>query len=118
MKGKIRYGGKRPLCLPSMLLVVFVLCFCTHRLSAQGKVGNNVMTLHPDAVFELESTNKGFLLPRLALDSTKLPAPLSSFVKGMVVYNTAVIHDVSEGIYYSDGTQWLMFGQSGSGGWT
>ena len=74
---------------------------------AQVKVGSNPQSMNADAVFEMESGNKGMLLPRLTLSSTTSPAPLSSFVRGMVVYNTATDNDVVPGIYYSDGAKWL-----------
>lgn len=75
--------------------------------AAQVKIGDNRTVVHPDAILELESSHKGVLLPRLQLDSTTSPAPLSAFTKGMFVYNTHVANDVVEGIYYSDGTRWF-----------
>lgn len=74
---------------------------------AQIKVGSNPLNLNPDAVLEIESTNKGMLFPRVSLTSTVSPAPLNGFVSGMVVFNTNTINDVAPGIYYSDGFKWL-----------
>lgn len=61
----------------------------------------------PDAMLEIASSNKGFLLPRVALSSTTLPAPLSTHVPGMEVFNTATTGDVSPCIYHNDGTKWV-----------
>jgi hypothetical protein len=79
----------------------------TTAVIAQVKVGTNPQSLNADAVLEIESANKGLLLPRLNLTSTLSPAPLSAFVKGMVVYNTATDNDVVPGMYYSDGVKWM-----------
>jgi hypothetical protein len=77
---------------------------------AQVKIGTNASLPNPNAMLEIESTNKGLLLPRLALVSTNSPAPLTAFVRGMVVFDTATTADVTPGIYYSDGTQWVRVG--------
>ena len=75
--------------------------------STQVKFGNNPTTINANSLLELESTNKGLLLPRVALTQTTLPSPLSANVQGMTVFNTATINDVAPGIYYNDGTKWL-----------
>lgn len=74
---------------------------------AQVKVGNNPTTINADAVLEMESTNKGLLLPRVALTGTTNTAPMSAHVAGMAVYNTATAGDVTPGYYINDGTQWI-----------
>lgn len=76
-------------------------------VSAQIKVGNNPATLNTNAVLEIESANKGLLLPRLTLTSTASPSPMSAFTRGMLVYNIATQNDVTPGMYYSDGVKWL-----------
>jgi hypothetical protein len=95
-----------------VLATVNVIVFAQVKVSATPSVAN------PDAILEIESTNKGLLLPRLALVSTTSPAPLTSFVKGMVVYDTVSINDITPGMYYSDGTKWVKMnaGVGGSGG--
>ena len=82
---------------------------------AQVKVSAIPSVANPDAILEIESTNKGLLLPRLALVSTLLPTPLTNFVKGMVVYDTVSVNDITPGMYYSDGTKWVKM-NSGTGG--
>jgi hypothetical protein len=61
----------------------------------------------PSAVLELQSSDHGLLLPRVALTSTGASAPLAAFVKGMTVYNTASTGDVTEGTYYCNGVRWV-----------
>jgi hypothetical protein len=75
-------------------------------LFAQVKISNTPSAANPNAMLEIEATNKGLLLPRVALVSTTSFLPLSAFVKGMVVYDTATINDITPGMYYCDGTKW------------
>lgn len=89
----------------TVLCLLFTACSSLAAL-AQVKIGNNPGSINPNAVLELESTNKGLLLTRIALTSTTSAAPLTAHVAGMFVYNTATANDVSPGIYYNDGTKW------------
>lgn len=77
----------------------------------QQKIGNNPTLINPNAALEVESTNKGILLPRLGLTATNSFAPLAAHVAGMTVYNTATAgtapNNVTPGYYYNDGTQWV-----------
>ncbi|WP_080752476.1 hypothetical protein [Myroides marinus] len=72
---------------------------------AQTKIGTSP-DINADAMFEVESTNKGLLLPRVELNSTKEAAPMSTHVAGMTVYNTKAQNDVLVGFYYNDGEKW------------
>ncbi len=78
--------------------------------NAQVKVGNNPTVINANAVLEIESTNKGLLLPRVPLTSSTSFSPLTAHVTGMAVYNTATISDVTPGYYYNDGTKWVRLG--------
>jgi len=79
--------------------------------SAQAKLGDNPTSINTNSILEMESSNKGMLLPRLALLATNNASPLSGFVTGMVIYNTATAGSggtaVMPGIYYCDGSQWV-----------
>ena len=74
--------------------------------SAQVKIGGTDGTPNPDAMLEVETTDKGVLLPRVELESTTSASPLSNHVAGMTVYNTATAGNVTPGQYYNDGTKW------------
>lgn len=86
------------------------LLFITTSLFAQVKIGDNHDTIHPDAILELESTDKGILLPRVALSSTDNQSPFSEIKTGMMIYNTASAGSgstaVSPGLYISNGSSW------------
>ena len=78
------------------------------------KFGDDFFTIDPNAVLELQSTNKGLLLPRVTLTSSTSFAPLSAHVKGMIVYNTVSAGDVPAGIYINSGTAWVRVADSSS----
>ena len=87
---------------------------------AQVKIGDNPTTINAGSVLELESTNKGLLMPRVSLTSTTTWLPLlgaSAGVEGMHVYNTNVgitssvgkypVLAAGKGEYYWDGAGWV-----------
>jgi len=83
--------------------------------NAQMNVGSSAAP-NANAALQITSNNKGLLLPTLALTATNSASPLSAFVAGMTVYNTAVAgtspNNVTPGLYYCDGTQWLKLSTS------
>ncbi|KXH79095.1 hypothetical protein [Chryseobacterium kwangjuense] len=78
-----------------------------------GQVGINTSDPNQQSLLELYSTNTGFLPPRLALVSITSAAPLSQHVKGMMVYNITNNGAISEGLYVSNGTEWLCLSTAG-----
>lgn len=74
---------------------------------SQVKIGDNPTSIDPNSVLEIESMNKGLLMPRVPLISTTTTTPLSANVAGMTVYNTATRGDVTPGSYYNNGTKWI-----------
>jgi hypothetical protein len=72
----------KPFVLACMLLMQFAA-------SAQMKIGDNPTNINNASVLELESVNKGFVLPRIVLESVSSPNPLDpGLLSGTVVYNT------------------------------
>jgi hypothetical protein len=88
-------------------ILALLIITASKESSAQVKVSATSSAANPDAMLEIEATNKGLLLPRLSLVSTTSPAPLGNFVKGMLVYDTATINDITPGVYYCDGIKWI-----------
>jgi uncharacterized protein (TIGR02145 family) len=85
-----------------------------------GNVGIGTATPNASAALDIESTNKGFLPPRVQLTSLTSPAPLADFVPGMVVYcigsaGTAP-NNVSEGLYISSTFNWVRLSITLTGG--
>lgn len=73
---------------------------------SQVKIGDNPTTINANSILELESTNQGFLCPRVAINDVNSVSPLSGTVPaGMLVYNSSGTVDV--GYYSWNGTKWL-----------
>lgn len=79
--------------------------------SLSGQVGIGTASPDNNAILEVSSTDKGLLLPRVALTAMNTTTPLSAHVAGMVVYNTATAgsgeNRVLPGMYYNNGQAWL-----------
>lgn len=69
------------------------------QLQAQVKVGNNASSVHSSAAFEVESTDRGFLPPRL---TTAERDAISSPAEGLTVYNIT-----NKALEFFDGTNWI-----------
>ncbi len=82
---------------------------------AQVKITDgSVLTMDPNSLLELESNNKGFLPPRVVINSLTSASPLTAPVPpGMLVYSSG--GTVSNGYYTWDGTRWRQF-STGAGG--
>ncbi len=91
------------------LLAAFL--FLSSQLIGQVKIGNNPNTIDANSLLELESTNKGFLPPRVALNSTTSVTPLTGTVPaGMLVYSIG--GTLTDGYYYWNGTSWRLIATS------
>lgn len=103
-----------------MLVAMFVISL---GIQAQVTIGsgnepdtNALLDLRENAD---KSSTKGLLLPRVSLEATNLPAPLTAHVEGMTVYNIGTSsasvdpkYYLSPGFYYNDGTQWVRLNYS------
>lgn len=88
------------------IIVLLYLLFSSSHLIAQvvQKIGNNPFIINSKTVFELESTTKGFLPPRLSI--TQQTALGTSLPQGLLIY---VIDGAHEGIQLWDGTKWIYY---------
>lgn len=92
---------------------LFPICLFLFALTAnaQVKIGNNPGTINTNSLLEMESTNKGFLPPRVALNSTTSVSPLTGTVpSGMLVYSSG--GTLADGFYYWNGTAWRLIATS------
>ncbi|HEV7348569.1 tail fiber domain-containing protein [Telluribacter sp.] len=75
---------------------------------------------HASAALDVSATNKGVLVPRVALTATNTAGPVSSPATSLLVYNTATAgtspSNVIPGYYYWDGSKWVPLITTGSGG--
>ena len=93
-----------------LLFTILSLLFCSKDLDAQVAIGTK--TLDDGAIFQMESSNKGLLIPRVALTSRSDTSTIDpSQVEGLWVYNTAIAGSgndrVSPGMYFWDGDEWI-----------
>jgi hypothetical protein len=84
---------------------LFALCLCSSVAFAQGGISVNTTGTTPDpsAMFDVQSTTKGILIPRMT--QTQRNA-IASPATGLMVYQT----DATAGFYYYNGTAWTSIG--------
>lgn len=89
-----------------ILLWVCLVGMTFTSVNAQVKIGDNAGTINPNSLFELESSSKGFLAPRIALNDVNSVSPLSGAVpEGMLVYNLG--GTLPNGFYIWGGSKWI-----------
>jgi len=101
-------------------LLLFVSVFAISA-NAQVKIGGNATEAPKQgAILELQSSNLGFLPPRVELTGLDAATPLTDHVEGMVVYNTKADPNsgLEKGLYYDNGSQWVRLAPAvGTGNW-
>lgn len=90
-----------------------VLSTCFNSVKAQVNIGSSSAP-NSDAMLQVSGSDKGLLMPRIALTATTSASPLNAFVAGMVVYNTATAgtspNNVTPGFYVCNGSNWVATG--------
>ncbi len=93
--------------------VLFAVIFFGMSSQAQIKIGDNPTIVNNAALLELESTNKGILMPRISLTGTQDVTTIPSPTTGLLIYNISTMgvspNNVAPGFYYYDGMQWKAF---------
>jgi len=94
------------------ILITLLLSGLFVPLYAQVKITDGVdQTMNENSLLELESINKGLLIPRVAIVSLNQTDPLTAPVPtGMLVYSTA--GSVPDGFYFWNGSMWIFFAVS------
>jgi hypothetical protein len=90
-----------------LILITFLLSGFFVTSPAQVKITDRVdVTMNANSLLELESTNKGLLIPRVAINNLNQADPLTAPVPtGMLVYSTGGL--VPDGFYYWNGSKWI-----------
>ncbi len=107
-----------------MKKLLLPLCICL----AQGVIAQNVAINSTGALpvtsaaLDVDMSNKGILIPRIALTTTTAFAPVTgTAVTSLMIYNTAtagsVPTNVTPGYYYWNGTSWVRL-LNGGDAWT
>jgi hypothetical protein len=89
------------------LFLLIIIAVSITPLTAQVKIGDNPNTINANSMLELESTNKGFLPPRVPLNSLSSTAPMTATIAtGTLVYSTG--GTLPDGYYYWNSTRWVL----------
>jgi len=93
------------------IIIVLLIMLSLGTVYSQG-VGINEDGSTPDnsAMLDVQSTDKGMLIPRVALTGTSDVTTIASPAVSLMVYNTATVSDVTPGFYYWNGTAWTTMG--------
>jgi len=100
------------------LSVILLVGLSVIKVIGQNNVGINATGSNPNssAGLDVDFTDKGVLIPRVALTQTTSNAPIgASVVTSLLVYNTATVNDVTPGYYYWNGTKWVQLLTSSQG---
>ncbi len=97
---------------------IFLLLLMTIPISVRSQVAIGTKTIEDGVMFQMESSNKGLLIPRVSLTSrTDVSTIAPSAVEGLWVYNTsnagAGNNKVTEGMYFWDSSEWIRIYNEG-----
>ncbi len=90
---------------------IFILFFLINFITIHAQMGINTSTPSNGALLDITSSDKGFLMPRIALTGTDDVTTITpSATTGVMLYNTvtagALPVQVTPGFYYWSGVQW------------
>lgn len=97
------------------IMVFLAISFLLSTISYSQNVGINTTGNAPDASagMDVDFTDKGLLIPRVALTATNSASPITSPTTSLIVYNSATAgtspNNVYPGYYFWNGTIWERF---------
>jgi hypothetical protein len=103
-----------------MKKILFILSILLFASFVEAQTGIGTTTPNAAAKLDVNSTDKGFLPPRVALTATNAFAPVTGLTgatplataAGLLIYNTATAgtapNNVVPGYYYWNGTMWIQ----------
>jgi len=99
--------------MKKILLTLLLLPLATY-----SQVGIGTTSPDNSAILDVDATNKGVLVPRVAIANLNTAAPVTAPVESLLVYNTTVATGV--GFHYWDGAKWtpLSGAAANDGDWT
>jgi hypothetical protein len=93
-------------------ILIFISSCLLYSYSSAQNVGINTTGTTPasSAGLDVDFTDKGLLIPRVALTAKNAAGPITSPTTSLLVYNTATAgtspNNVNPGYYYWNGTSW------------
>lgn len=115
---------KHKLFIASLILYTMCIIFAAKVKAQNIGINPTGATPHASAALDIDFTNKGLLIPRIALTGTGDSTTIASSETSLLIYNTATVGSgstaVTPGYYYWNNTQWnyLLTGNGSSGGWS
>jgi len=95
--------------------ILFFFHFATIAQNTEGvKIGSVISPPNPSAMFEVQSSNKGVLFPKIQLQNISTYTPIAGVeTEGIIVYNTndTIIGGCGKGYYVWNGTIWERLGK-------
>ena len=92
-----------------MRKTLFIINLFLFSLFSSAQVGINTENPAPSSILDIQSTNKGVLLPRVALASSSDIVTIVNPAKGLLVYNTGTGGLKTEGLLTWNGIEWVQF---------
>ncbi len=103
-------------------LLLIALGFYQNALSQNIGINSTGATPAASAMLDITATDKGLLIPRVALTATNAAGPVTSPATSLLVYNTATAgtspNNVIPGYYYWNGSAWLALLSASNTAWT
>jgi len=99
--------------MKKILLTLLLLPLATY-----SQVGIGTTTPDSSSMLEVDATDKGVLVPRVAIANLNTAAPVTAPIESLLVYNTTIATGV--GFHYWDGAKWtpLSGAAANDGDWT
>ncbi|MCP4000586.1 MAG: DUF1566 domain-containing protein [Gammaproteobacteria bacterium] len=98
------------------LFLLAMIILSSYTLTAQNvSITTDGSAPDSSAMLEVKSTDKGMLIPRVALTETTDETTISSPAVSLMIYNTATATDVTPGFYYWNDTAWTPVSETADG---
>jgi hypothetical protein len=103
--------------MKKILIVSFFLLAA--KIYSQNNIGIGTNNPHASATLEMADNQRGILIPRVALSSTTVSAPVANPANSLLVYNTNTAGDVTPGYYYweAQNNRWVRLLTEQSNDW-
>lgn len=90
-----------------IILTFFLVLLCSHIFSQNVVIAEDESSADASAILDVQSTTKGFLFPRVALESLTSTDPVVNPAEGLFVFSAG--GTIPNGIYYWNGSKWVSF---------
>jgi len=87
-------------------LVAIILWLSLFSFSQGIAINSDGSIANSSAMLDIKSSNKGLLIPRVALNDVNTSAPVTTPTEGLLIYNETGTE--AHGFYYWDGSQWVQ----------